>query len=365
MNAEPRRPPASVPSASLQGTLLEGRYELRCRVGRGGMAEVFEGDDRLLNRRVAIKLVSGDRFPDPESIDRLRREARAVAALEHPNVVALHDLVLGSSTAFLIMELVDGPSLAGLMRDRGHLSGDEAREIAMQVCDGLDAAHRRGLVHRDITPGNILLGATGTVKITDFGIAHGVTDAFITGAGRISGTPAYMSPEQVSGVEADARSDIYSLGCCLYLMVTGRPPFHRGTAVETATAHLRDEPPPPREVAPDTPVDLEEVVLRALAKHPADRYPTAAAMRAALVGCVPRTASLVDTHDVQSPRAPTRRLAPWPTRSPLGNSGELADDTDEMADGRLPGAGRRRWGLLLILLGVASLIAVAAVLIMA
>jgi serine/threonine protein kinase len=366
VSAQEHRPPGPVPSGSPVGALLQGRYELCRRVGRGGMADVFEGHDRLLGRRVAVKLVSRDQFPDPDSIDRLRREARAVAALEHPNVVALHDLVLTPTTTFLIMELVDGPSLAVLLREQGCVPPDEARRIAIQVCDGLDAAHCRGLVHRDISPGNLLISGAGTVKITDFGIAHGVADTFTTGAGRISGTPAYMSPEQICGIEVDARSDIYSLGCCLYLMLTGRPPFHCDTAVETATAHLRDEPPPPREIAPETPADLEAVVLRALAKDPADRYPTAAAMRAALAcGAQPdpdRTASLGDTHDNrQGPMLGTHRLAPRPAQGPRGCAGEIAADIDV---GPLPGAAQRRWGLLLILLGVTSLLAIAVVLIL-
>lgn len=356
-----------VPPADQQGSLLEGRYELRRLLGRGGMSEVYEGHDQLLDRRVAIKLVSRDRSLDPDAIDRVRREARAVAALDHPNVIALHDLVIGERTTFLIMEYLDGPSVATLLRERHRLASREAREIAGRVCDGLAAAHRRGLVHRDVTPGNILLGTDGAVKLTDFGIAHGVAGAFVTATGQISGTPAYMSPEQVSGAEVDVRSDVYSLGCCLYLMLTGRPPFQNGTAVETASAHLREEPAPLRSIVADVPADLEAVVLRSLAKHPADRYQNAAALRAALVDDTTadrdRTVPIGAGDGMMPPRHVTLRMPPGTERTPVGRRRPAGDD--ELDDAPLPGGAARRLGIALIVLAVVALLAAAAFLTLA
>jgi serine/threonine protein kinase len=340
--------------------VLEGRYELRRLIGRGGMAEVFEGYDRLLARTVAVKMVPRGRA-DAETTERVRREARAVAALNHPNVVALHDLVLGPQNAFLVLELLDGPTLAQHVRERSRLPAPEACQIAAQVCAGLAAAHRRGLVHRDISPGNIVLTRSGTVKLTDFGIAHGIADAFVTGDGQVSGTPPYMSPEQIRGVELDGSSDLYSLGCCLYLMLTGRPPFVHATAAETATAHLHERPDPPRTVAREVPPEVDSAVLRALAKRPADRFPDAETMRAALTAPSIGNAEQQVVHSVTSVESPaaagTIRLdtsigpASAESATDAGNA-----DLEELTEVAVPGILRRRVGLILVLLAVTALL---------
>jgi serine/threonine-protein kinase len=350
-----------------EGARELGQYLLRRLLGEGGMASVYFAEHRMLRRPCAVKLIRADQPHDEVTLARFEREVQSTAALTHPNTIQVYDYGRAEDgTFFFAMEFLPGETLDALVERSGPLEPTRVVHILRQLCGALHEAHGRGLVHRDITPGNLLIGSAGTVKITDFGIAHGVADTFTTGAGRISGTPAYMSPEQICGIEVDARSDIYSLGCCLYLMLTGRPPFHCDTAIETATAHLRDEPPPPREIAPETPADLEAVVLRALAKDPADRYPTASAMRAALAcGAQPDpdgTASLGDTHDNrQGPMLGTHRLAPRPAQGPRGRAGEIAADIDV---GPLPGATQRRCGLLLILLGVTSLLAIAVVLIL-
>jgi eukaryotic-like serine/threonine-protein kinase len=344
--------------------VLAGRYELHRLIGRGGMAEVFEGYDRLLDRTVAVKMVPRGRV-DTETTERVRREARAVAALNHPNVVALHDLVLGPRDAFLVLELLDGPTLAQHVRERSRLPAPEACQIAAQVCAGLAAAHRRGLVHRDISPGNIVLTRSGTVKLTDFGIAHGITDAFVTGEGQVSGTPPYMSPEQIRGAELDGSSDLYSLGCCLYLMLTGRPPFVHATAAEIATAHLREHPDPPRTVASDVPPEVNSTVLRALAKRPADRFPDAETMRAALTAPSISGAELQLTRPLTSTEPPTvaDTIRPDTGISPAGaqSAAKSASDAggadlEELAEGAVPGILRRRVGVILVLLAVTALL---------
>lgn len=329
--------------------LLADRYELRSLIGRGAMSAVYQGYDRLLERTVAVKGVPRE-LVDDETTERVRREARAVAALSHPHVVALHDLVLAPRTAFLILEFLDGPSLAQVLRERSRLPGDQAREIAAQVCSGLAAAHARGLVHRDITPGNILFATPTTVKIADFGIAHGVPGAFVTGDGLVSGTPAFMAPEQIRGAELDGRSDLYSLGCCLHLMLTGRPPFPGTSAADLASAHLRDDPAPPRAVAADVPADLDAVVTRAMAKRPADRFPDAEAMAAALTA---------DPHPGPAAAQATIGVA---MQAPGATVRSPTDLGEEFAEVRVPALLRRRTGLALVLLALVAAVIAAALL---
>lgn len=337
--------------------VLADRYELRRLIGRGATADVYEGYDRLLGRTVAVKRVPREPS-DPETTERVRREARAVAALSHPHIVALHDLVLAPQTAFLVLEFLDGPSLAQVLRDRSRLPATEARDIAVQVCAGLAAAHARGLVHRDVTPGNILFAGVGTVKLTDFGIAHGVPNAFLTGAGLVSGTPAFMSPEQIRGSELDGRSDLYSLGCCLHLMLTGLPPFPGESAAELASAHLRDRPAPPRAVAADVPVDLDAVVTRAMAKRPAERFPDAEAMAAALGAVPPHPEGGDGTVNRPGPTVLSPTMGQADPRAP--STARFTTDPEEFDEVRVPPLLRRRTALLLVLLALLiALIAVA------
>ena len=258
------------------------RYELGQLLGRGGMAEVYHGTDLVLGRRVAIKLLSWASDQDQERAERLRTEARAAASLNHPNVVAVHDIGSSPDALFVVMEYLEGETLRDLLKQRRFLPAEPAAAIAAQVCSALEAAHQRGLVHRDVTPANIMICADGAAKVMDFGIARVTGRAFQTATGLVLGTPAYMSPEQAQSRTIDGRSDLYSLGCCLYQMLTGRPPFVGSDPVAIAYQHVKEHPPPPREVNPAVPVELETVVLRAMAKRPDDRYLAAAEMRADL-----------------------------------------------------------------------------------
>jgi eukaryotic-like serine/threonine-protein kinase len=265
-----------------QPHLLVRRYEVLRLLGTGGMAEVFEGRDRLLARRVAVKILLPQFARDPAFLARFRREAQAAASLSHPNIVGIFDSGAEGETHFIIMEYVDGRSLRDVLRDSGPLQPQRAAEIGGEVCAGLGAAHARGLVHRDIKPGNIMLTPDGTVKVMDFGIARAAASDTITQTQMVVGTAQYISPEQAQGLPIDFRSDLYSLGCCLYEMLTGQPPFTGATPVAIAYRHVRETPVPPRQLNPDVPAPLEAVVMKALAKNPANRYQTAAEVRADL-----------------------------------------------------------------------------------
>jgi predicted Ser/Thr protein kinase len=265
--------------------VLLDRYEVGRLLGAGGMAEVFEGRDRLLARRVAIKVPLSHYAHDPEFTHRFRREAQAAASLSHPGVVAVYDTGSENGTHFIVMEYVDGRTLKDVIRAEGPLYPDRAAEIAADVCAALGAAHARGLVHRDVKPANIMLMPDGRVKLMDLGIARaaaveGATQATQTAA--MLGTAQYLSPEQAQGQPVDYRSDLYSLGCCLYEMLTGTVPFRGATPVAIAYRHVREDPTPPRQLNPDVPAALEAVCLQAMAKLPDDRYQTAAEFRADL-----------------------------------------------------------------------------------
>jgi serine/threonine-protein kinase len=267
------------------GRPLGGRYELRQLLGRGGMARVYEAWDGVLGRRVAVKVLDERLTEEPTLVARFGREARAAAGLAHPNIVAVHDAGQDGPVPFIVMELVVGSALAERL-SAGPLPPGEAAAVAADVCLALQHAHRRGVVHRDIKPGNILLGADGRVKVTDFGIAKVASLPGTTGGGTAPGTAEYLAPEQAWSERVDARADIYSLGCCLYEMLTGVPPFgtvgdrldtegaetgEHLTSVQIAVRHLLHPPVPPGELRDGIPDRLAEIVLRALAKRPADR----------------------------------------------------------------------------------------------
>ena len=261
--------------------LLE-RYEVGRLLGAGGMAEVFEGRDRLLARRVAIKVPLSQHAHDPEFAHRFRREAQAAASLSHPGVVAVYDTGAEDGTHFIVMEYVDGRTLKDVIRAEAPLYPDRAAEITADVCSALAAAHARGLVHRDVKPANIMLMPDGRVKLMDLGIARAAAGETVTQTAAMLGTAQYLSPEQAQGQAVDYRSDLYSLGCCLYEMLTGTVPFRGATPVAIAYRHVREDPAPPRLLNPDIPPALEAVCLKAMAKRPEDRYQTAAELRADL-----------------------------------------------------------------------------------
>jgi serine/threonine protein kinase len=265
--------------------LLAGRYELDGILARGGTAEVFRARDIRLDRIVAVKTLREDLARDPTFQARFRREAQSVASLNHPSIVAVHDTgedTLGESPVpYIVMEYVDGRTLRDLLRDDRRLLPERALEITDGVLRALDYSHRNGIVHRDIKPGNVMLTRTGEVKVMGFGIARAVSDAqaTMTQTAQVIGTAQYLSPEQASGERVDARSDLYSTGCLLYELLTGRPPFLGDSPVAIAYQHVRENPVPPSQLDPDIPAWADSIVLRAMAKDPADRYQSAADMR--------------------------------------------------------------------------------------
>jgi eukaryotic-like serine/threonine-protein kinase len=268
---------------SLVGRVFSNRYEILRPIAQGGMAEVFVAHDRLLDRQVALKALFPEYAREPSFVERFRREAQSAAGLSHANIVAIYDWGQEAGTYFIVMELVQGRSLRDLIRAEGPLDAHQAAEIAAEIAAALAYAHRSGLVHRDVKPGNVLITPTGGVKVTDFGIARAGTSEALTQTGSVMGTATYFSPEQAQGHSVDGRSDVYSLGVVLYEMVTGIAPFTGDTPVAVAYKHVREAPVPPSRRNPDVPGDLEQVILTAMQKEPEARYQTAEDLRADLL----------------------------------------------------------------------------------
>src|SRR4051812_49136798 len=259
------------------GDVLSDRYELEELVGTGGMSSVFRAHDRLLDRKVALKILHEQYTADEDYVERFRREARSVAALSHPNIVTVIDRGEHEERQFIVFEYVDGENLKRLIQRRGPAPVSTALELAMQIARGLSFAHQQGLVHRDVKPQNILLNGDGQAKVTDFGIArsldvqHGMTQT-----GTVLGTSDYIAPEQAQGQRVDEHSDVYSLGVVLYEMLTTEVPFPGENFVAVAMRHINEEPPSIRDKRPDVSPRLEAAVQRAMAKRPADRFQTMA-----------------------------------------------------------------------------------------
>jgi serine/threonine-protein kinase len=266
-------------------TEIGGRYALERRLGAGGMSTVFLARDAVLERNVAVKLLAEHLSDDEDFVARFRREALAAARLQHPNIVQVFDSGEDepSGRHFIVMEYVNGPSCADLLRSQRQLGVEQTVDIVRGSCHGLDYAHRAGVIHRDVKPGNLLVSdESGTVKLADFGIAKAAEQTRITQVGAVLGTAAYLSPEQATGEEAEAPSDIYSLGVCAYQFLTGRLPHEYSSLTELALKQQRDSVVPITEYRPDVPPELDRAIRVALERDPAQRYASALTMAAAL-----------------------------------------------------------------------------------
>ncbi|MEK6207419.1 MAG: protein kinase, partial [Chloroflexota bacterium] len=278
--------------------LVGGRYELAERIGGGGMADVYRAHDRTLDRDVAVKIMRPAFARDVEFAERFHREAEAMGSIAHPNIVRVLDYGTSADGPFIVMELVTGGTLRDLMRARGRVDQYAAAQIVAAISDGLEAAHIRGVLHRDLKPDNVLLDDEGRPKIADFGIARLAAATAITRAGEVLGTPQYLAPEQMTGDVVDERADVYALGVILYEMLTGAQPTGGTTPSEIVSRRLRVDPRPPSRLVALAPA-MNALVLRALARDPAHRVRRAADLRAALLAIKP---------PVPHRRAPRRQL---------------------------------------------------------
>ena len=267
---------------SQEPTVINNRYELGPRIGRGGMADVFLARDILLDRQVAVKVLFPEHAVDPNFVERFRREAQAVAGLNHTNIVGVYDWGQTGNTYFMAMEYVKGRTLAEALRTSGRLNPRSAAIVAGTIANALAYAHRNNVVHRDIKPANILMGDDGSIKVADFGIARALDaghDAGLTQDGAVMGTATYFSPEQAKGEGLDPRSDLYSLGVVMYELLTGRPPFSGESALATAYKQVNEMPPSIRSIAADVPMPLEAIVAKCMTKNAELRYENAEQLR--------------------------------------------------------------------------------------
>jgi eukaryotic-like serine/threonine-protein kinase len=320
--------------------LLGDRYRLGERLAAGGMGSVYRAVDESLGRPVAVKVLRPELADEPAYLERFRREARAAAALSHPGVAGVYDYGELGGQPFIVMELVEGETLAERIAARGRLPWAEAFTLGEQVARALAAAHAHGLVHRDVKPGNILVGPGERAKMTDFGIAKTAASATLTRTGMVLGSANYVAPEQATGGNVGPAADQYSLGCVLFEAVTGRTPYAGKNPVAIATQHVSAPVPDPRKLQPDLPVAAAQLIFRALAKDPSDRFPSASAMADALAATVQGT-----------PNQPAVPGPPIREGSPSAGSGERLVHSPQREAGeaivhspRRPGRRGWRWG---------------------
>ncbi|WP_454165833.1 protein kinase domain-containing protein [Gordonia iterans] len=334
----------SSPDDPLLGRVLERRYRIDAPIARGGMSSVYVGTDLRLGRRVAVKVMDARYLGDPQFLRRFEFEARAVAGLSHPGLVSVYDQSIDGDIAFLVMELVRGGSLRELLRERGPMPPHAVAAVGLPTLGGLGTAHRAGLVHRDVKPENVLISDTGDVKVADFGLVRAVAEAGVTSASIILGTAAYLSPEQVSSTQIDARSDVYSAGVLFYELLTGRQPFRGSTPLALAYQRLSYDVPAPSDVIPGVPPQIDDIVLRATERDPAHRYADGFAMQHALLDAIddlglppftvpaPRRASARVTSAIARPIAPARadrQHDPAPGHDEYSEDDDYDDDRDE------------------------------------
>ncbi|HSP06807.1 MAG TPA: serine/threonine-protein kinase, partial [Acidobacteriota bacterium] len=265
---------------------LEGRYQILKELGRGGMGIVFQAYDKQLNEQVAIKILSPLLSSDNDALERLKREVSAARRITHPNVIRIHDISESKGLNFVSMEYFHGESLKEFIRRNAPLSMMQAFQIGSQICDGIEAAHLQGVIHRDLKSQNVIINPANQTKIIDFGLAHTAQLQGMTATGLIMGTPEYMAPEQVAGKRVDERADLYSLGIILYELFTGHVPFTGDSAIAVGFKQMKDDPPAPRSLNPQIPQEVEAVILRALQKDPQMRYRSVSDLKVALEAAV-------------------------------------------------------------------------------
>lgn len=351
-----------------------GRYEIRSLIGRGGMAEVHQAYDTLLSRVVAIKMLRIDLAKDTVFLTRFRREALASASLNHENIVQVYDTGEQVVTApdgtevhvpYIVMELVEGRTVHQLLTDGQPVPINEAVEIMSGVLNALEYSHKRGLVHRDIKPGNVMLTNSGKIKVMDFGIARALEDSgqTMTSTDAVVGTAQYLSPEQARGETVDTRSDLYSCGCMLFELLTGRAPFKGDSAVSVAYQHVAEMPPLPSAIAADISPELDRMVMKSLAKRPEERYQDAASMRSDMVRAAagaaisaPMLPPLPVTTPTEGIAAPHTSYAPAQWSQVLGEDLDNEDEEKEIAQKK-----KKRKTIWAVVIGILVAIALIAV----
>ena len=310
-----------------------GNYKIIDKIGEGGMGSVFKGVDLMLEREVAIKMLRPELARQPNVVERFRTEAVTLAKLNHPNVATLHSFFRQADDFFMVMEFVRGETLDDVIRAQGAMGCDQAIELFCMALEGIDHAHKMGIVHRDIKPANMMLTETGSIKVMDFGIARVLGTDRMTKAGHLIGTVEYMSPEQVRGEETDARSDIYSLGTLLYEMLTGRVPFNSTSEYVLMRCQIEDTPTPPRALAPQVPVAVEQAIMCALSKKPEARYQSASEFRETLIQKTTGSVTKVDATPASYVTRESELIVSTPSSGEVIKETRLASDPEPVALG--------------------------------